>query len=135
MEKEKGMKDNKDKTTDGFEKIKPKKMKDRLKLNRQYTEISLYVIGTCVVLYVLYGILSYADNFFTALGSSLAWIVSILKPVVIGFIISYLLYPLCEKVEAQFKKRPFFSRSTKNCSLFWGCDYDWWHNFRNHYSD
>lgn len=46
MEKEKGMKDNKDKTTDGFEKIKPKKMKDRLKLNRQYTEISLYVIGT-----------------------------------------------------------------------------------------
>lgn len=58
MEKEKGMKDNKDKTTDGFEKIKPNKMKDRLTLNKQYTEISLYVIGTCVVLYVLYGILS-----------------------------------------------------------------------------
>ena len=98
MEKEKGMKDNKDKTTDGFEKIKPNKMKDRLTLNKQYTEISLYVIGTCVVLYVLYGILSYADNFFTAIGSSLAWIASILKPVVIGFIIAYLLYPLCEKV-------------------------------------
>ena len=118
MEKEKGMKDNKDKTTDGFEKIKPKKMKDRLKLNRQYTEISLYVIGTCVVLYVLYGILSYADNFFTALGSSLAWIVSILKPVVIGFIISYLLYPLCEKVEAQCKKRPFFQDRPKTAHYF-----------------
>ena len=118
MEKEKGMKDNKDKTTDGFEKIKPKKMKDRLKLNRQYTEISLYVIGTCVVLYVLYGILSYADNFFTAIGSSLAWIASILKPVVIGFIIAYLLYPLCEKVEAQFKKRPFFQDRPKTAHYF-----------------
>lgn len=113
------MEDHRNDSTDRNKQIiKPNRIRDRLKVNKQYTEISLYVIGTCVVLYILYSILSYAGNFFAAVGSSLAWIGSILKPVVIGFIIAYLLYPLCEKVEAQCKKRPFFQERPKSAHYF-----------------
>lgn len=87
---------------------KPEKPKLGLKWNKKYAEISLYVIGTCVVLYILYGILSHAGAFFGAVGDSLSWIGSILKPVIIGFIFAYLLYPLCEGVEDRLKKREFF---------------------------
>jgi predicted PurR-regulated permease PerM len=108
------MEDHRNDSTDRNKQIiKPNRIRDRLKVNKQYTEISLYVIGTCVVLYILYSILSYAGTFFAAVGSSLAWIGSILKPVVIGFIIAYLLYPLCERVENQCKKRPFFKDRSK----------------------
>lgn len=87
---------------------KPEKPKFGLKWNRKYAEISLYVIVTCVILYILYGMLSHAGNFIEAVGNSLTWIGSILKPVVIGFIFAYLLYPLCEGVEKRLKTREFF---------------------------
>ncbi|MGN1383158.1 MAG: AI-2E family transporter [Eubacterium sp.] len=87
---------------------KTERPKLRLKWNRKYAEISLYVIVSCVILYILYGMLSHAGTFFAAVGSSLAWVGSILKPVIIGFIFAYLLYPLCEAVERRLDKREFF---------------------------
>ncbi|MDD6459449.1 MAG: AI-2E family transporter [Absicoccus sp.] len=113
------MEDHRNDSTDRNKQIiKPNRIRDRLKVNKQYTEISLYVIGTCVILYILYGILSSAGNFFAALGNTLAWIGSILKPMAIGFVFAYLLYPLCEKVEAQCKKRPFFQERPKSAHYF-----------------
>ena len=113
------MEDHRNDSTDRNKQIiKPNRIRDRLKVNKQYTEISLYVIGTCVILYILYGILSSAGNFFAALGNTLAWIGSILKPMAIGFVFAYLLYPLCEKVEAQCKKRPFFQNRPKSAHYF-----------------
>jgi predicted PurR-regulated permease PerM len=83
---------------------KPDKSRFRLKWNSRYAEISLYVIATFVVLYILYGLLSHAETFIQALGSSFAWIGGILKPVAIGFVFAYLLYPLCERVEKRLEK-------------------------------
>lgn len=92
---------------------KPGKPRFGLKWNKQYAEISLYVIGTCVVLYILLGILGHAGTVFQALGSSAAWIGSILKPVLIGFVFAYLLYPLCEGMEKRLDKRKFFQERPK----------------------
>lgn len=87
---------------------KPDRSRFRLKWNSRYAEISLYVIATFVVLYILYGLLSHAETFIQALGSSFAWIGGILKPVAIGFVFAYLLYPLCERAEKRLEKSKAF---------------------------
>ncbi len=79
-----------------------------MKVNRKYAEISLYVVGTFVVLYIIYGLLSEAGAFFEGVGSFLAWVGGILKPVLIGFVFAYLLYPLCAGVEKRLDKRGMF---------------------------
>ena len=69
------------------------------KINKKYFEISMYVIFTCIVIFLLSRFTDQLPAIAKTTGSALKWVGAILKPVIIGFIIAYLLFPMLERLE------------------------------------
>ncbi len=80
------------------------------KINKKYFEISMYVIFTCVVIFVLSRVADNAGNIISAIRTGISWTAVVLKPVVAGFIIAYLLFPLLERIEALLRKIKFVNK-------------------------
>ncbi|MGP1433917.1 MAG: AI-2E family transporter [Catonella sp.] len=76
----------------------------RDKINKKYFEISMYVIFTCIVIFLLSRLTDQLPLIAGTVGSVTKWILTIIKPVIIGFIIAYLLFPMLEKLEALLRK-------------------------------
>lgn len=76
----------------------------RDKINKKYFEISMYVIFTCVVIFLLSRFTDQLPAIAKTTGSALKWVGAILKPVIIGFIIAYLLFPMLERLESLLQK-------------------------------
>ena len=74
------------------------------KINKKYFEISMYVIFTCIVIFLLSRFTDQLPAIAKTTGSALKWVGAILKPVIIGFIIAYLLFPMLEKLESLLQK-------------------------------
>lgn len=78
------------------------------KINKKYFEISMYVIFTCIVIFLLSRFTDQLPVIAKTTGSALKWVGAILKPVIIGFIIAYLLFPMLERLEGLlWKIKPF----------------------------
>ena len=78
------------------------------KINKKYFEISMYVIFTCIVIFLLSRFTDQLPAIAKTTGSALKWVGAILKPVIIGFIIAYLLFPMLERLEGLlWKIKPF----------------------------
>lgn len=71
----------------------------KIKINKKYFEISMYVIFTCIVIFLLSRFTDQIPAIAKTTGSALKWVGAILKPVIIGFIIAYLLFPMLERLE------------------------------------
>lgn len=80
------------------------------RLNKRYFEISMYVIFTCIAIYLISKITDHTPFILKKLGDTFSWIGTILKPVVIGFVIAYLLFPMLEKVEGLLRKIKVFKK-------------------------
>ena len=80
-------------------------MKFKRKGNPKYTQISLYVIGTAVVIYILIKIASHAGDILGVVGTGLYWIGLVLKPLIGGFVLAYLLNPLVIWLEGRLDRR------------------------------
>lgn len=78
--------------------------------NRKYSQISWYIIWTVVIAYVILQILSHLGLIGSAIGTSLSWMNILFKPLILGFAIAYLLYPLDNFFQKQFQKIPFFRK-------------------------
>lgn len=76
-------------------------------------QISLYVIGTFLVIYLLYKALGSTGTVLAALGRGLHWLFVILKPLVTGFAAAYILYPVAVFFEKKFLKRSYFQNRRK----------------------
>ena len=76
--------------------------KDRI--NKKYFEISMYVIFTCIAIFLLSRLTDQLPLIAGTVGSVTKWILAIIKPVIIGFIIAYLLFPMLERIEDILKK-------------------------------
>ena len=74
------------------------------KVNKKYLEISMYVIFTCIVIFLLSRFTDQLPAIAKTTGSALKWVGAILKPVIIGFIIAYLLFPMLERLEGLLRK-------------------------------
>ena len=74
------------------------------KINKKYFEISMYVIFTCIVIFLLSRFTDQIPAIAKTTGSALKWVGAILKPVIIGFIIAYLLFPMLERLENLLQK-------------------------------
>ena len=74
------------------------------KINKKYFEISMYVIFTCIVIFLLSRFTDQLPAIAKTTGSALKWVGAILKPVIIGFIIAYLLFPMLERLEGLLRK-------------------------------
>ena len=76
----------------------------KININKKYFEISMYVIFTCVVIFLLSRFTDQLPAIAKTTGSALKWVGAILKPVIIGFIIAYLLFPMLERLESLLQK-------------------------------
>lgn len=85
-------------------------MKFKHKINKNYLEISLYVIFTCIVIFILSRMTDKIGMITKTTLNVLNWIKTILKPVIIGFIIAYLLFPMLSKIEKLLRKLTFLKK-------------------------
>ena len=74
-------------------------MKWNNNLNRKYTQISLYVIVTAVIIYILSLLAKNAPTITKEILEKLGSFVKVTKPIIIGFIIAYLFDPVVCKLE------------------------------------
>ena len=78
-----------------------KKSMERLKkyMKFKYLQISMYVIFTVLMIYLLILVLQNMGNILYTGKMVLEWSDIILKPLAVGFIIAYLMYPFVNFVE------------------------------------
>ncbi len=76
-------------------------------------QISLYVIATFLIIFLLYKALGSAGTVLAALGRGLHWLFVILKPLVTGFAAAYILYPVAVFFEKKLLKRSYFQKRQK----------------------
>lgn len=79
-------------------------MKWKDKLNRQYLQISLYVIFTVVIIYTLSLVVKSAPYMLKDLMKRVSWLLSVSKPVIFGFVFAYLMDPVVEMFERKYRK-------------------------------
>ena len=86
-------------------------------LNKRDKEIAGLVILTCIAIYVLVMIANQAGPIFKGTVTAVKWVMKVLTPVVVGFIIAYLLYPGVIFFERQLGKIGFLNRKGKSHRL------------------
>ena len=93
-------------------------MKFKDNFNPKYTQISLYVIFTCIIIFILSRIADHIDVIFLGLGQGLHWISVLLRPLIIGFGLAYLSAPLADFFEQRFSKLKYMKKKERRPRLF-----------------
>lgn len=78
--------------------------------NKKYTQISIYVIITAMIIYCFSLIAKNIPTIFGEILDSLSWVLRVIKPIIIGFVFAYLLDPLVDFLEAKYKKIKILNR-------------------------
>ncbi len=90
-------------------------MKSRNDMNNpKYTQISLYVISTVFLIYLLIRVGDHAGIILQKIGAALHTIGIILMPLLWGFVFAYLLYPVVNRLESFLAKRKHYIKSKKS---------------------
>ena len=87
------------------------KLKDNY--NPKYTQLSVYVIITCIIIYILSRAADHIDIILKSLGYGLTWLGVILRPLIIGFALAYLFDPLADFFESRLKKVKLFAKKER----------------------
>lgn len=74
------------------------------KINKRYMQIALYVIITVIIIYSLVLILKNAPAIMGVILDKVKWLLTVIKPVIFGFVFAYLLDPITDFFEIKFKK-------------------------------
>lgn len=80
------------------------------KMNRQYMTISLYVIATCIIIYSLSLIAKNAPAIYAVVMHKLVRVLAILKPILIGFALAYILDGAVGWFEEKYKRIKYVNR-------------------------
>ncbi len=81
-----------------------KTMKWNKKLNNNFTLISIYIIFTCIIIYILSLLAKNAPAILSEIMKWLKWLVKVAKPIVIAFVFAYIFDPVNRFFEIQFSK-------------------------------
>lgn len=73
---------------------KPSKRRMRDNFRPEYTRISFYVVITVMSIYFLVRMFDHVGNIAGAIGSGFRWLGVIIRPLVLGLVFAYLLYPM-----------------------------------------
>jgi predicted PurR-regulated permease PerM len=76
------------------EEKKSAKRRIRDNFRPEYTRISFYVVITVMIIYFLIRIFDHVGNIAGAIGSGFRWMGVIIRPLVLGLVFAYLLYPM-----------------------------------------
>jgi len=74
------------------------------KMNRKYMQISLYVIITAVIIYSLSLIAKNAPTIVKMILEKVNWLLRVVKPIIFGFVFAYLMDPVVDFFEKQYRK-------------------------------
>lgn len=88
-------------------------MKLRDRMDPRYTRISLYVIGTCAIIYLLGYIIRNLPAVSGAIAVAFGWCVKTFTPVFWGFVLAYLLFPVNAAFERLEERLHIFRRSLR----------------------
>ena len=83
------------------------------KINKNYTQISIYVIATVVIIYTLSLLVKNAPSIMQSCLVGVSWIFKIIKPVILGFVFAYLMEPVISFFERRFlnlKTKKYFKK-------------------------
>ena len=89
-------------------------MKLRDRVNRKYMQISLYVIITAIIIYILSLIAKNAPSIFADLMDKLSWLLRVIRPVILGFVFAYLMVPVVNFFESKFRKFKLFKKMKRS---------------------
>ena len=84
------------------------KFKDRF--NHKYLQISLYVIMTAIIIYILSLIAKNAPTIFEVLMEKLNWLLRVIRPIILVFVFAYLMYPVVNFLKASFRPKNYSKR-------------------------
>lgn len=79
-------------------------MKWNKKLNNNFTLISIYIIFTCIIIYILSLLAKNAPTILSEIMERIKWLVKVAKPIVIAFVFAYIFDPVNQFFEMQFRK-------------------------------
>lgn len=79
-------------------------MKWNDKFNNKYASISIYVIVTTVIIYILGLVAKNAPQILSGTLRRVEWLMGVSKPIIIGFVFAYLLEPLVNYIQGQYNK-------------------------------
>lgn len=79
-------------------------MKWKDKINKNYLQISLYVIITVVIINFLKLLMDNAPDILETVLNRLNWIIKVIRPVIIGFVFAYLMDPVIVFFEERYGK-------------------------------
>ncbi|WP_346896822.1 AI-2E family transporter [Clostridium sp. UBA7503] len=76
----------------------------KLDIDRKYINIGVVAVITGIALFIGYEIVSRSGTFITIFKDAILGFLSVIRPIIIGAIISYLLFPLVRRIEIFIKK-------------------------------
>ncbi len=79
-------------------------MKWKEKINKKYMQISLYVIITIIIIYALTLVIKNAPDVLNTIFVKFNRAITILKPIILGFVFAYLMDPVVDFFEKKYKK-------------------------------
>lgn len=85
----------------------------KFKPNRKYTQIAFYIVGTVIAIYLVMAIGNNIGIILTYIHKSWTYISEVLTPLLVGFVIAYLLKPLVVKIEQSLKQISFLQTKDK----------------------
>lgn len=85
-------------------------MRLRDRINRKYMQISLYVIFTAIIIYILSLIAKNAPVIIMFIMDKLSWLIRVIRPVILGFVFAYLMDPVVNFFESKIRKLKLFKR-------------------------
>lgn len=90
-------------------------MKWNNKVNEKYTLISIYVIVTAIVIYILSLVAKNAPIIVYEIMEKVKWVMKVTKPIVLGFVFAYLFNPIVNFFEEQYNKVKIRKKPLKKC--------------------
>ena len=73
-------------------------------------QISLYVIITAIIIYILSQIVKTAPIIIIFIMDKLSWLLRVARPVIMGFVFAYLMDPVVNFIESKFRKFKLFKK-------------------------
>ena len=83
------------------------------KPDRKYTQIAVYVVATVIAIYLVIAVGSNMTDILKWAKKGWGFLTQVFTPLLIGFVIAYLLKPLVEKVESSLRSISYFQKKKK----------------------
>ncbi len=83
-------------------------------MDQRYTQISAYVVATVIIIYVLIQLTYHVPTIVTGIGTGMHALGVVFRPLILGFVIAYLMYPVTRFIEHRIEAIPFYKKRGKS---------------------